>query len=51
MHCPFCRNTDTRVLDSRVADEGGSIRHAIGVAGGGQQRGLVIGTGQARPEA
>ena len=26
MHCPFCRNTDTRVLDSRVADDGGSIR-------------------------
>ncbi len=26
MHCPFCKNTDTRVLDSRVADEGGSIR-------------------------
>jgi transcriptional repressor NrdR len=26
MHCPFCRNTDTRVLDSRVADDGGAIR-------------------------
>ncbi|EFQ84277.1 transcriptional regulator NrdR [Aeromicrobium marinum DSM 15272] len=26
MHCPFCQHTDTRVLDSRVADEGGSIR-------------------------
>lgn len=26
MHCPFCRNSDTRVLDSRVADEGGAIR-------------------------
>jgi transcriptional repressor NrdR len=26
MHCPFCRHTDTRVLDSRVADDGGSIR-------------------------
>lgn len=26
MHCPFCKHTDTRVLDSRVADEGGSIR-------------------------
>ena len=26
MHCPFCRKTDTRVLDSRVADDGGSIR-------------------------
>ena len=23
MHCPFCRSTDTRVLDSRVADDGG----------------------------
>jgi transcriptional repressor NrdR len=26
MHCPFCRSTDTRVLDSRVAEDGGSIR-------------------------
>ena len=26
MHCPYCRCTDTRVLDSRVADDGGSIR-------------------------
>lgn len=26
MHCPFCRHDDTRVLDSRVTDEGGAIR-------------------------
>lgn len=26
MHCPYCRHTDTRVLDSRVAEDGGSIR-------------------------
>lgn len=26
MHCPYCRQTDTRVLDSRVADDGASIR-------------------------
>jgi transcriptional repressor NrdR len=26
MHCPFCKNTDTRVLDSRVAEDGTSIR-------------------------
>ncbi|WP_051706884.1 transcriptional regulator NrdR [Nocardioides aequoreus] len=26
MHCPFCRGNDTRVLDSRVADDGCSIR-------------------------
>ncbi|WP_310964563.1 transcriptional regulator NrdR [Nocardioides terrisoli] len=26
MHCPFCRSTDTRVLDSRVSDDGASIR-------------------------
>src|SRR4051794_22224775 len=26
MHCPFCRSNDTRVLDSRVAEDGGSIR-------------------------
>ena len=26
MHCPYCRHTDTRVVDSRVAEDGGSIR-------------------------
>ena len=26
MHCPFCRSNDTRVLDSRVADDGSAIR-------------------------
>jgi transcriptional repressor NrdR len=26
VHCPYCRNTDTRVLDSRVADDGSAIR-------------------------
>jgi transcriptional repressor NrdR len=24
--CPYCRHTDSKVLDSRVADDGGSIR-------------------------
>lgn len=26
MHCPYCRNPDTRVLDSRVAEDGSAIR-------------------------
>ena len=26
MHCPFCRHSDTRVLDSRVAEDGASVR-------------------------
>ncbi len=26
MHCPFCRHPDTRVVDSRTADDGASIR-------------------------
>ena len=26
MHCPYCRNTDSRVVDSRVAEDGGAIR-------------------------
>ncbi|CAB4731958.1 MAG: transcriptional repressor NrdR [Actinobacteria bacterium] len=26
MHCPYCRATDTRVLDSRVGEDGSSIR-------------------------
>lgn len=26
MHCPFCRHPDSRVIDSRTADDGFSIR-------------------------
>lgn len=26
MHCPYCRHPDSRVLDSRVAEDGSSIR-------------------------
>lgn len=26
MYCPFCRHHDSRVIDSRVCDEGGSVR-------------------------
>lgn len=26
MHCPFCRHADSRVVDSRTADDGSSIR-------------------------
>lgn len=26
MHCPFCHNTDTRVIDSRTADDGTAMR-------------------------
>ncbi len=26
MHCPFCRHPDSRVLDSRAADDGTAIR-------------------------
>lgn len=26
MYCPFCRHPDSRVVDSRVADDGSSIR-------------------------
>jgi transcriptional repressor NrdR len=26
MHCPFCRNSDSRVIDSRTSDDGLSIR-------------------------
>lgn len=26
MHCPFCKHDDTRVLDSRTAEDGGAIR-------------------------
>jgi transcriptional repressor NrdR len=26
MHCPFCQHDDTRVIDSRVSDDGSTIR-------------------------
>ncbi|MCP3425538.1 transcriptional regulator NrdR [Rothia sp. AR01] len=26
MHCPYCRHSDSRVVDSRVADDGSAIR-------------------------
>jgi transcriptional repressor NrdR len=26
MHCPFCRHDDTRVIDSRLAEDGASVR-------------------------
>ena len=26
MHCPFCQHVDTQVIDSRVADDGATIR-------------------------
>ncbi len=26
MHCPYCRHTDSKVLDSRTSEDGGSIR-------------------------
>ena len=26
MHCPFCQNADTRVIDSRVSEDGATIR-------------------------
>ncbi len=26
MHCPFCQHEDTRVVDSRLADEGAAVR-------------------------
>lgn len=26
MHCPFCRNDDSRVMDSRTSDDGATIR-------------------------
>ena len=26
MHCPFCQHNDTRVIDSRVSEDGTTIR-------------------------
>ncbi len=30
MHCPFCQHEDTRVIDSRVSDDGSTIRRRRG---------------------
>ncbi|HNR92613.1 MAG TPA: transcriptional regulator NrdR [Dokdonella sp.] len=30
MHCPFCQHEDTRVIDSRVSEDGGTIRRRRG---------------------
>ena len=37
MHCPFCRNTDSRVIDSRTADDGTAIRRRRSCAGCGRR--------------
>ncbi|MCT6873849.1 MAG: transcriptional regulator NrdR, partial [Bifidobacterium sp.] len=26
MHCPFCQNPDTKVVDTRISDDGHAIR-------------------------
>ena len=26
MHCPYCQNSDTKVIDTRISDDGFSIR-------------------------
>ncbi|ALX04627.1 transcriptional regulator NrdR [Aeromicrobium erythreum] len=41
MNCPFCKDGDTRVLDSRVADDGGAIRRRR-VCGNCQKRFTTI---------
>jgi transcriptional repressor NrdR len=37
VHCPFCRNTDSRVIDSRTADDGTAIRRRRSCAGCGRR--------------
>src|ERR1700722_16296554 len=37
MHCPFCRNPDSRVVDSREADEGQAIRRRRSCPGCGRR--------------
>jgi len=29
--CPYCKNPDSRVMDSRTADDGAAIRRAAGL--------------------
>lgn len=37
MHCPYCRNADSRVVDSRLADDGSSIRRRRQCSGCGRR--------------
>jgi transcriptional repressor NrdR len=33
VHCPYCRSTDTKVIDSRTADDGSAIRRRRSCSG------------------
>lgn len=37
MHCPFCQNSDTRVIDSRVSEDGATIRRRRGCEACGER--------------
>lgn len=37
MHCPFCQHADTRVLDSRVSEDGATIRRRRGCEACGER--------------
>ncbi len=37
MHCPFCQHDDTRVIDSRAADDGATIRRRRECPGCGER--------------
>src|SRR5690606_22657981 len=37
MHCPFCQHDDTRVIDSRVSEDGSTIRRRRECPGCGER--------------
>ena len=37
MFCPYCRNPDSRVIDSRTADDGAAIRRRRSCPGCGRR--------------
>ena len=37
MHCPYCQHTDTRVIDSRVSEDGATIRRRRGCEACGER--------------
>lgn len=37
MHCPFCRHTETRVIDSRTGEDGDTIRRRRSCEGCGER--------------
>ena len=50
MHCPFCRHTETRVIDSRISDDGDTIRRRRSCEGCGERFTTIEGASLKLPQ-